>query len=414
MNNEIENMAIDYDTAEKIEENEELRKKFIENFVEILEKQDEINASTLHSFCFDSEIKSLVLNNISEIIKKVDDRESVIKYIIPKSQIIENPQIVFEKNSSSTEIEYREIIKELEKYMNESEVIKLIIDNMDTIVKDSGSNFPKVTEELSYLLYFASSKQVQQLDEKLVQNMDSILQIRINKGGYDISDFKQYPKFMEEIRKRGPEFFINFPLTNSKKEYKKIAEEIFGKYDEEIFSILEFGRYDKSRAEMMKYVVSELINASSEGTTVNNIKEIGRGFYSIVYKIGDYTLKIGNSRAMPEIPNHRRLLQPIIRRKIVTDRKSEEDSTVYDFLEVQNYTDTSCLESMYPNPRKDILYEIYSELRNDGYVWLDPSYKNIGKLLKPNKANLPFTDIDGKKQDIKPNEQETGVVRRNT
>ena len=162
----------------------------------------------------------------------------------------------------------------------------------------------------------------------------------------------------------------------------------------------------------MKYVVSELINASSKGTTVKNIKEIGSGSYSVVYKIGDYTLKIGDSRAMPEIPNHRRLLQPIIRRRIITDINAKEDCKVQDFFEVQNYVDTSCLESMYPDQKLDILYEIYSELRDDGYVWLDPSYKNIGKLLKPNKTNLQFIDIDGKEQHVRPIEWATGVIRR--
>lgn len=410
MSNEIENMAIDYDTLEKIEANDELKKIFIDNFSKIIEKEDEISYTTLASFCNNSEIKPLVLEKISEVIRKVDNRELAMKYIIPRSQIIKNPQILFEKNLSSSKIRYKEIIKELEKYMSEEDVLNLVINNMENIVTDGGHYFPEVVEELNYLTAYLPSDQIKKLDEAFVKNIDNILQIKIDKGGYDISDFKEFTGFMEEIRKRGPEFFINFPLKNSRSEYKKIAEEIFGKYNEEIFSILEFGRYDKSRAEIMKYVVADLINASSEGTTVNNIKEIGRGSYAIAYKIGDYTLKVGNTRAMPEIPNHRRLLQPIIRRKIHTDRNSDEDPNVYDFVEVQNYVDTSCLESMFPHQRVDILYEIYSELRDDGYVWLDPTYKNIGKLLKPNKANMPFKDIDGKEQDIKPTKELTGLV----
>lgn len=409
MENEFENMAIDYDTLEKIEENDELRKIFIEKFATIVENENEISYIALSSFCNNSEIKSLILDNISEIIAKIDDRELAMKYVIPKSQIIANPQMLFVKSSTNNKVNYREIIQNLEKYMSESEVMQLVINNLDNVIKDSGSNFSQVIEELNYIKSYVSNEQVEQLDEKLVQNMDNILQIRIDKGGYNIYDFSEFPKFIEEIRKRGPEFFINFPITNSKKEYKKIAEEIFGKYDEEIFSILEFGKYDKTKAEMMKYIVSELINASSEGTTVNDIKEIGSGSYAIAYKIGDYTLKIGTERGVPEIPNHRRLLQPIIRRKIITDRSAEENPEVYDFVEVQNYVDTSCLKSMYPGERVDILYEIYSELRDDGYVWLDPTYKNIGKLLKPNKANLPYTDIDGTEQDFSPIQDSTGV-----
>lgn len=410
MDNEIENMGIDYDTLDRIEENDELKQIFTEKFSKILENENEISYIALSSFCNDPDLKSLILDNISEIITKVDDRELAMKYIIPKSKIIENPQMLFVKSSTNNKVKYREIIENLEKYMSESEVMQLVIDNLNNIIKDSGSNFPQVIEELSYIKSYVSNEQVEQLDEKLVQNMDNILQIRIDKGGYNIYDFSEFPKFIEEIRRRGPEFFINFPITNSKKEYKKIAEEIFGKYDEEIFSILEFGKYDKTKAEMMKYIVSELINASTEGTTVNDIKEIGSGSYAIAYKVGDYTLKIGTERGVPEIPNHRRLLQPIIRRKIVTDRTTEENSEVYDFVEVQNYVDTSCLKSMYPSQRVDILYEIYSELRDDGYVWLDPTYKNIGKLLKPNKANLPYTDIDGTKQDFNPIQNSTGVI----
>lgn len=410
MSNEIEE-TLDFESLMYREDDTEARKKFIDNFLEILGKTNEINCYTLQEYMKDPELKKLIMDNVSEVLKKTNNRDVVMKYVLPKELAIQNPQIYFVEYKAEDKVNYREIIKELEKHFYSSEVLDLVIENMDNIVKDSGYNFPQVICELDNLLDYASSEQLEQVDEKLTKNIDNILKIKINKGGYDINIFRNMPKFIDEIRKRGPEFFINFPITNPKKEHETIFKEIFGKYDEEIFSILEFGKYDKSKAEMMKYIITELIKASSEGATVQNIKEIGRGSYSIAYKIGDYVLKIGKDRCTRKIPNHRRVLQPIIRKKILTDR-SNEDEEAYDFFEVQNYTDTSCFKSMFPSQRDEIAYEIYSELRDDGILWLDPSYRNIGKLLKPNRANLPFTNMEGETEDIRPTEEATDLIRR--
>ena len=53
-----------------------------------------------------------------------------------------------------------------------------------------------------------------------------------------------------------------------------------------------------------------------EYITAEDIKYIDRGGYSKAYKIGDYVLKIGDERANEVMPNHPRILQPIIRLRI--------------------------------------------------------------------------------------------------
>ena len=44
--------------------------------------------------------------------------------------------MLFVKSSTNNKVKYREIIENLEKYMSESEVMQLVIDNLNNIIKD--------------------------------------------------------------------------------------------------------------------------------------------------------------------------------------------------------------------------------------------------------------------------------------
>ena len=72
-----------------------------------------------------------------------------------------------------------------------------------------------------------------------------------------------------------------------------------------------------------------------------------------------------------KIPYHRRILQPLIRRRVLRSFKGL-------YVEISEYL----------QPDNEITdedaYSIYKELRNDGIIWLDAKKENLGRLEKDN------------------------------
>jgi len=109
-----------------------------------------------------------------------------------------------------------------------------------------------------------------------------------------------------------------------------------------------------------------------------------------------------------DIYAHRRILQPIIRRSIATnDRITDWSSNKKaEFIEVQNLVDKNWYKDMTKEEINEVLFTIYSEMRSQGLVWTDIKANNVGRLLRPNKANLSlFLDENRQKiEGIPPNE----------
>ena len=123
-------------------------------------------------------------------------------------------------------------------------------------------------------------------------------------------------------------------------------------------------------------IIAEEI-AENEKTDMSEIEYIDRGGYSTVAKLGNKVIKIGHKRLTYEIPYHRRLLQPLIRRKILPQKSNpyhDEDL----IIEIQEYIkpDKSITD--------DDVYLVYKELREDGIIWVDAKKENLGRLEKEN------------------------------
>lgn len=123
---------------------------------------------------------------------------------------------------------------------------------------------------------------------------------------------------------------------------------------------------DDCYVQFFKNIFDSLI--SSNNLSITDVKVLGNGVFSEVYKIGDKILKIGNIRITFDMPNSNYILQPLIRREL-------DD---YCTVEVSE----ACFVDELPNIED--VYNIYVRLREDGIVWNDPRMFNIGKLLKPN------------------------------
>lgn len=365
MNLNEDEININNGTFDRLETDKEFLKYFLENFDEIIENTEPFEVYALSRFLTIPEVKNKMHDNFLKVVKKVKDRINIIK-ILSVAEQRKYLEYLFTKNELQQDIDYGILIKylKIQGLVNDSQILNLVIENIDNVIVDSGENFSDTMKELYQILDCASQDQISKIDEALVRNIKHLQNSVIWGFGYDFNWFEKMENFKEEIRKIGPEFFINFPISNTPEEFPEISFELFGRYDVEIFTIMKFGAYDKDKVKLMECIIQELMKASSTNVSVSDIKKIGRGHYSTVYKVGDYILKEGHDRGYYRIPNHRRLIQPIIRRMFESKQKIWKNKTSSYFIEVQNYTDINWWKDMNEEQIEEVLFEIYCDLRD--------------------------------------------------
>ena len=171
-----------------------------------------------------------------------------------------------------------------------------------------------------------------------------------------------------------------------------LNEQLEKNKSEVIFSILdESTKYrpteiEDKREEMLSGYVKTLEIMfdevlTSEDKRMIDINEVKGGAYSSVYEIGDKILKVGGTRATYNIPNHRRILQPLTRIELI----DEKDRRALGCVEITNKVERN-LDRDEEDEEK--LYSIWKELREDGIIWTDIKSANIGKLKESNKPTL--------------------------
>lgn len=117
----------------------------------------------------------------------------------------------------------------------------------------------------------------------------------------------------------------------------------------------------------------------SEKCKFADMKVLGQGTFSKVFGVGEKVVKIGKTSPTFNIPNHRRVLQPLIRTNFI--QKGKEKATI----EICEKVDTNLTEK---DLDEENLYRIYKELREEGIIWTDLAKRNLGKLTKPNYTYL--------------------------
>ncbi|MDD3453497.1 MAG: hypothetical protein PHN42_04445 [Bacilli bacterium] len=118
----------------------------------------------------------------------------------------------------------------------------------------------------------------------------------------------------------------------------------------------------------------------NEKIKISDVETITGGRYSYVYKIGEKVLKIGTMRQTFLMPNNKRFLKPLIRRKL--DIKTDK-GIIPIVIEATEYVDVN-------NITTEDVYLLYKELRDEHYIWTDPRIENVGRLKKPNKNYLNY------------------------
>lgn len=111
--------------------------------------------------------------------------------------------------------------------------------------------------------------------------------------------------------------------------------------------------------------------AKNENVDISDLEHVTKGTLTDIYKLGNKVIKFGENRLTYKIPYHRRILQPLIRRKVLHRSKNL-------YIEISEYIqpDNTITD--------EDAYLIYKELRDDGIIWIDAKKENIGRLEKEN------------------------------
>lgn len=255
--------------------------------------------------------------------------------------------------------------------IGEEETKKLIRDNFLEILEKA-----EEFEDRYIATLFTKDDEIRQM---ILKNFSTIIsKTKISDTGYGL-------KRLEEIKHKKGENVETF--------------------DEEWLATLLFGKYGEEKCNSIAIIMKELKEKSETKIDVLDIKPIGEGMTSQAIQIGDYVLKLGTSRYKEKIRNNRRILQPIIRQYLLSEEKNNKL-----YIEVQNAVDNNWYKNMPEYKITFILYEIYADFRRKGQVWTDIKEKNVGRLLKANRTNYKYRDIDGEEKDIRPTEEATGII----
>ena len=128
----------------------------------------------------------------------------------------------------------------------------------------------------------------------------------------------------------------------------------------------------KDAKEIVRLIVDEIME-NENIKHYEDIKRIGIGRSSRVYKIGNKVLKIGRAkmRLTLNYPNNPYIIKPLMRKII----KFGLDEVIF---EVQEYVPSY-------KPTKEEKEKLYLNLRKLGIIWIDPNSTNFSKLEKDNK-----------------------------
>ena len=402
----VDNISIDDIVLSRFNNDKEFEDFFVNNLKKILDNSRLIRSETMGTMCRkSSKIREFVFDNFSDVLKKMPERSSFITNFMSRKEIFDHIQDFFVEDLTGFGVDFFDIINIINdvNYANNREPLDLIYEHIETIILYG--KYGQFRELMEYIKYeLEDIEKIKKYDQILAKYIDIIMK-KSELQDIDFSYFDNMKLFKEEVKKKGIKFFMKCPVYGTLEEIKDISKDIIGKFDEETFAVMVAG-YDEKNYIVLVEILKELIKRNGQ-ISAEDIVELGSGCFAKAYLIGEYVLKIGDCRVCEKMPNHRRLLQPIIRTRIKT-------SGMNSFVEVQNIVDNQWYRKLKDEEKyqeiNDILFKIYVEIREKGLYWKDVKPENVGKLKKVNKPNYTFIDIDGKIKDIRPTVIATGLI----
>ena len=120
-----------------------------------------------------------------------------------------------------------------------------------------------------------------------------------------------------------------------------------------------------------KRIALELLH--TQNLNIDDLKNLKPGAFSDVFSVGDFVLKLGIARQTKEIPKHDRILPSLLRFEI-----EEGGNAVSTFIEVQPKVSICQEDDEMMHYGSDIMYDVYSDLRDSHIVWGDVASRNLG------------------------------------
>ena len=263
----------------------------------------------------------------------------------------------------------------LELIINNEELNSIIEENFKFILVDlKKDNYSEQYAPCFFNLYYSL---LDNKEEFLDNNIDLILE---NVDPFWLLEIVPKIKGVsKEIDEK-----LNNKLENSKQDIcKKMLMVDISEESKELAQVNEQDYNDY--ASTIRIMIEELLQ--SENKKWIDIKFINKGGFSSIYKIGEKVLKIGDPRVTYNVKNNERLNQPLVRANI----KAKDTGKIFGCIEIANsvYTYFSRQEK----EDIDVLYNIYKELRDEGIIWTDVKWENVGRLKNYNIPTLNKEEV---------------------
>ncbi len=268
---------------------------------------------------------------------------------------------------------------------------EIIADNFETILNKTDG------QHIALLYKFLTNDE--STTQVVLNNFNRILD-RVNSS--DVSTFDTFIIFLNFREKETIREFIVanrdeiIPKISPEKVFevarslKEISEEFDCKLDEALENHkLDVARYilessmiceataykpiDKEFLDQYSGKLLSLIDTTLQDEQVRMIDiESGEpGSFTKTFQIGEKILKIGAPREVLEIPRHSHILEPIKEMKFTS---SNDDLITH--IELTRRAELLSSDDR----REDDLYQLYKMLRNDGIIWTDTKFENVGKI----------------------------------
>lgn len=427
----IEQGFNDIDEVEElINSNPEFKKVFIKN-ADLVLKMVRYSYSMVFPVAYerlfgDPQLRQVILDALPTIAARTSWKKGIIFDILEdlsEEQQKKYAEVLFVKstNPKMSEVNYENLINTLLccTSITNQQMLEIIANNMENIIIDD-FKFPETIGTIIEVMNSVREQMpedkyrtlIDLIDTALVNNIETIMNKENDdfdlKSGYTSESFDGFNKFQEEIRKRGIDVFNSalYIGEGDIEECKRTAEKYFGKCDTKMLITMMYGKYGKERTAVIAGIIEELQIRAGLDTTLADLEITGKGQSSSAILIGEYVVKIGRLRHTKEMPNDRRILQPIIRQRLPGKKMKEG---LEPFIEVQNKVEKNWTEGLTQAEIEEELYKIYKEMRDRGHIFADVTPGNVGRLIKANRPNYGFRDINGEYKDIRPTEEATGL-----
>ena len=278
-------------------------------------------------------------------------------------------------------------------FLFKKDINDLIKDNINIIIEAAlnNNNSNNITNVIDYLYKKTGCKDF--INDNMmnilikVSEKDGIFPLLLNSKEFDFSKYfnENFDLYIEQLKKNNlyeycsenNELIYWLDGLNNNIKNKLTTMYPKGEILKTVIKYRYLGNMDNKQYDSVYDCASMIIDevAENEKQNFNDIKVIGQGGFSLVFLIGDKVVKLGKARNTFEIPNHPRIIQPVIRiNALATDNLNFTIEVTEKVNSNISLSDEEC-------------YTIYKELRDSGVIATDFKIENLGMLLKDNKIN---------------------------